>query len=153
MTRKPTEELRRNELQLRQQWRDDIATIKSSLAVYEATGQSDATLHYCLLMACLFSARTLRSGTRVITCLVPHLEAPGDTVGEEPWPAVDDIARWLEITPRTVKKALKRLDEAGIIDLEAQTFNFEKAAEFEAGQLNRLITGSIAEYGDLGTLP
>jgi len=137
--RKIPEEDGQNEHQLRRQWNEELADVHRSLKNYENGSPPDIYLALSVVDYCT-QQQVTRTGMRLIVLLVPHLNEETGVVEPwppAPWPSVEEMAAKLETTPRTIVKALRQLQNVGVIDIEAKRINWRTAAEANMARLRR----------------
>ena len=137
--RKIPEEDGQNEHQLRRQWSEELADVHRSLWNYENGSPPDIYLALSVVDYCT-QLQITRTGMRLIVLLVPHLNEETGVVEPwppAPWPSVEEMAAKLETTPRTVVKALRQLQNVGVIDIKAKRINWRTAAEANMARLRR----------------
>jgi hypothetical protein len=137
--RKIPQEDHQNERQLRRQWSEELADVHRSLCNYENGAPPDIHLALSVVGYCMPLPIT-RTAMRLIVLLVPHLNEETGVIEPwppAPWPSVEEMAAKLETTPRTVVKALRQLQDVGVINIKAKRINWRMAAEANMARLRR----------------
>jgi hypothetical protein len=139
MSKIPEGDSRHNKRQPNPQRSKELADVRRSLCNYENGSPPDIYLALSVVDYCMQVPITM-TGLRLIVLLVPHLNEETGVVEPwppAPWPSVEEMAAKLETTPRTIVKALRQLEDVGVIDVKAKRINWRTAAEANLARLRR----------------